>query len=713
MRLNWMELGLHLEDALKTNKPDLLTTLLHNVLALTVSYDLSPETSESLLSFVDDSNVNALIEQIDRIVEDKPERKMIDQQWFMSKMRALNYGITGAGECYGLSQMAMQAFFAKDMETFNRRLEIIYQMPLDAFFDDFYRLREQKEQLLIEGRQDKADEINALIIDLYAFFDGIALNQRPILYLFGENYQPLSQKQDIRKTGLITRPVALETKDEQGNYPNQPMVLSSLTGAYNRQELRNYFKLLKNNLGNQSFSLNLLANMHSIMLAYDAKTKRWLLVDPSHLPGEEYIDEEFLSSAIWTALLADALNLTTLVMATQISVLASDEQWMQQQFETLCRSSEWLALHRPDKIDVQYPVATESPESLMAFYNNPDTVYMEPIDLLKIAIHRQDYYAAVNIMIMTGVIGSSDDFATVFSSQLSQQQNQLLSILNIDQKIQLINDDIQVVIELLEDNFYEFISIFIKLNVHAQLKCLADFIENPVLQFDLLSTLSIEQRANIMCQSTDYLDPIIYCFFDEKERQSFFPQLEPLQKGYCVLYAGNPGKQLLNILSHQDKVDVLNTPLAVREKTNFFLLLSDQDQQPLFSEIAAISQGQLLIGLTSTYIEFRNILLGTLNIDEKFEMISDMFNDEDECELFLMLTEPEQLSIIQRFSLATQKMLSIRMATDQQQRDRLEQKKDLINSYRTKTCFIRDLMQEDLVVVSTELTPEEQLSPSL
>ncbi len=174
------------------------------------------------------------------------------------KMEALGYNISGKGQCYGFSQMAAQAFLANDMETFNQRLQIIHNMLVDEFENDFLVYREKVELAIA----------NSTIVDILAFFDGIALNNRPYIYFHDDNFHPIAKKQNVDKTMPFTMPVLLESTKSSLS------IVGRLIGAYDRENLQQYFDLLKEHLGDNSFTLNLIAMNHSITLGYNAEKGR-------------------------------------------------------------------------------------------------------------------------------------------------------------------------------------------------------------------------------------------------------------------------------------------------------------------------------------------------------------------------------------------------------------------------------------------------------
>ncbi|MFZ4076948.1 MAG: ankyrin repeat domain-containing protein [Legionellaceae bacterium] len=69
------------------------------------------------------------------------------QGWFIKRMKALGYNADSEGMCYGLSSMALQAFLAEDIETFNERLNRIHELSEHDFKQYELRLMQKDEPL--------------------------------------------------------------------------------------------------------------------------------------------------------------------------------------------------------------------------------------------------------------------------------------------------------------------------------------------------------------------------------------------------------------------------------------------------------------------------------------------------------------------------------------------------------------------------------------
>ena len=197
-----------------------------------------------------DDTIKEMIDLISKALTVLSDRSMTNQSWYIDRMKAAGYTLDDGGHCFGLTHMAMQAFLAEDMQSFNDRLSVIERTPIEDFENDFANLR----------NKDDAKKTTKTIINMLAFFDGIALYQSTGNYkhLFEEPDKIISQ--DAHSTIKITLPVTLDSKD------NHPALISCHSGAYNKDELKQYIATMEKNLGENSFALTLHSAQHAINL---------------------------------------------------------------------------------------------------------------------------------------------------------------------------------------------------------------------------------------------------------------------------------------------------------------------------------------------------------------------------------------------------------------------------------------------------------------
>ena len=201
------------------------------------------------------------IEEIQFYLNILSKISMIGQGWYINPMKAAGYSLKDGGHCFGMTHMAMQAFLVdEDMKAFNERLIATERTPEEDFKNNFTQLRSKQNILRQEGKIEEASEINQFIVDMQAFFDGIALYQST------KRYQHLFETpvkgQDAAKTMQITRPVSLDSEE------SRPVLMSCDSGAYNQSELGEYLALMENKLGKNSFALTISSALHAMSLNY-------------------------------------------------------------------------------------------------------------------------------------------------------------------------------------------------------------------------------------------------------------------------------------------------------------------------------------------------------------------------------------------------------------------------------------------------------------
>ena len=246
------------------------------------------------------------------------------QNILIEKMNDAGYEVNKEGMCYGISTMAMQAFLAEDMASFDKRIETIVG------------LKEIKSNL-----SNISD--SKLKTDILAFFDGISLNQAPEFHV-AMFQKKLTQK--ISRTMPFSLPISLDSNDKK------PTIVATFCSAYTKAELSEYLTLLADELGTQkSFSLDLVGSfnlgLHAINLNYNHQTRRWLLIDPNNLPGIEYLTPKLLADDLFKAFLQpDQLFLSTDVWMTE-------ENARQKSIQNLLDNPAWAKLNDIAKISNQ------------------------------------------------------------------------------------------------------------------------------------------------------------------------------------------------------------------------------------------------------------------------------------------------------------------------------------------------------------------------
>lgn len=262
------------------------------------------------------------------------ETQYYGQSWLIERIQALGYNIVGEGICFGIASMALQAFLVNELETFNQRLKTIENLPLSAFYKDLEVLKQQREECLTEGYLREASSIQTNIIDIRAFCDGIFLHQSPEINDDFLRDESKTNVQDLEKTISLTRPVKLDTVPSS-------FKIKTFVGVYSENELQNYLDCLKKNLGNHSFSLILHCDEHAIFVSYNSEAQRWLFINPSDMPGVEYLHSDLLAGAILNCY-GHAYGLS---MATDIYAEPKHYQVINDDFLDMTQQAEWSTLH--------------------------------------------------------------------------------------------------------------------------------------------------------------------------------------------------------------------------------------------------------------------------------------------------------------------------------------------------------------------------------
>ncbi|MDP3559422.1 MAG: hypothetical protein Q8R79_03620 [Legionellaceae bacterium] len=282
---------------------------------------------------------------------------LFSQSAFIDRAKALGYQFTdpisdhknaSEGMCYGITHMGMQAFLAEDISTFQQRARSIHLLPLDYFKNDFAILRDAQRQFILEKKSEQAKQISQLIVDCLAFFDGCMLYQLPAKY---NDWFQKNNSVKRRQHALESMPLTLSKQLEIPQ--KKPVRVSFFTGIYSQSELEKYLSVLEKTLKDTSFALCLSSTKHAVNLNYNHSTKRWLLIDPNRLPGQEFTDHAPLAKKLLSCIPLEEGNIVreNFIMASSIYTLAEHAQNTRGLLSTLEKNPAWQALHPPEKIN--------------------------------------------------------------------------------------------------------------------------------------------------------------------------------------------------------------------------------------------------------------------------------------------------------------------------------------------------------------------------
>lgn len=225
--------------------------------------------------------------------------KPISHRELLQYMKQLGYEINEKGMCYGFAHMGMQAILADDLETYNRRLEIIEKLRISSEEEVEEKIKNKILPKEISNEIKKIEEKiknnippltkmelvelqkeRDILLSIPAFFDGVALYYQIYKYpfLFKEKTRPKIQNAELTFSHAL--PQKLIIKD--GSKYNIEK-LASFSGIYNQNELTAYFKTLFNALKecNQPISFVLSSTIHVVTIGYDPKKQTWQWIDSS------------------------------------------------------------------------------------------------------------------------------------------------------------------------------------------------------------------------------------------------------------------------------------------------------------------------------------------------------------------------------------------------------------------------------------------------
>lgn len=593
------------------------------------------------------------------------------QTWLMERMRAAGYKISGFGECYGFSNMAIQAFLAHDMQTFNQRLQTIYDLPLEDFQNNYANLKRQKRVYLESNNLEKAQEISDLIIELHAFFDGIALHQLPQLYLYDGSNQPISKKQNVRKTWPILKSVALDSD-------LSPVIISTFSGAYDQKDLETYLNLLENQMGQAPFALNLISQMHAITILFDSEKKLWTLVDPNRLPSEEYIHAQYLARALFddfaNAISRDLVKKGILVMGTQIITTEKNQSVMQTAYEKLTLDTRWQALHEKRKDFKDYLELTPA-KLYEKFYEENEQESWSVQQILDLALRFKKYDVLIDYANMNGdniFLDISDvNLSQIWMNLSLQQQEKILELLPEQRKTALIEQTFDIfsgVYKLIPYGFagnffklipeHEQIIIFQKLKHYAELSFLSELSDSQLRV--LFKTLNAEEK-NTLAQYLNINQ--CYVLFQTQlkhEQLSFFLQMSlNMQLKLFCFFEPEERNDLWLRLSVQQKTDLINICLP-RNMKIFIDMMIAHHELSIFRGLQPQQKKLLLTDLNEMSLTKElKALMQNLSIEQKLEILNvesvPLYEYEQERYLrthrfFVMLSLQEQRQLFLRLA---------------------------------------------------------------
>ncbi|MDI1351555.1 MAG: ankyrin repeat domain-containing protein, partial [bacterium] len=180
------------------------------------------------------------------------------------------------GMCAGFSVMLSQAFLVQQEQKFFDRLALI-----ESYKDEFYALKKQLDEIAKKiTYKVTLNSFEKKLLEIPAFFDGVALSHRPYKYSKLFEGQFITQNHHER-----IYPFIASAELEKGAPVS---VHASKNYIFNLAEAVIYFTALEYGL-KESASIRpiwIRSNLHKIFVMYDNERKKWIYVDINRL-GEE------------------------------------------------------------------------------------------------------------------------------------------------------------------------------------------------------------------------------------------------------------------------------------------------------------------------------------------------------------------------------------------------------------------------------------------
>lgn len=305
-------------------------------------------------------------------------------KWLINRMKALGYSPNEEGVCFGLSQIAMQAFLLNELDLFIDRLKHINSISLEKFQAEIVNARNTRVDIFAKVKSDlinqkkkelnkddlSSEEINELYplvekkveleltsqegilknLDISPFFEEILLlhevYQFPHLFETGK----VPTIQNALAAFDILKPQKLE---EQGGVK----ILESFTGCYTSTDLKKYFQMIREMAEKAEFPISfiLTSSNHTIHVGYDRNKNQWALVNARQL-NTIYIPDDEISDKVTKAFSIndETINDAT-IFKSEIMVTTQNYEKALDLFSTIKENPDWKNIHEitSEKINLQ------------------------------------------------------------------------------------------------------------------------------------------------------------------------------------------------------------------------------------------------------------------------------------------------------------------------------------------------------------------------
>lgn len=199
-----------------------------------------------------------------------------------------------AGICHGIAIMGLLAFYSKDIESFNQRIDYIYSLHQSKI-----NLKEKIELLQWNLRNEKRSILypeEEKLINAWIFFDAIALLQSPEKY-----YQIFGKKLAQSQSDEVAKLIASHAIRKRGGLKR----IESWKEFYELPELEKYLEKMTAAAKNCNSSIGLLLNTgpvnrtygHAMSLCWDNQKRIWLFINANGLPISQFKENQLSSLA--------------------------------------------------------------------------------------------------------------------------------------------------------------------------------------------------------------------------------------------------------------------------------------------------------------------------------------------------------------------------------------------------------------------------------
>jgi hypothetical protein len=288
------------------------------------------------------------------------------QTHLLSLMNHMGYPINNYGVCHGFALMAIQAFQAGDIETFNERKRYIIT-ERNEIYKAVTSLKIKLEsnipfkKLALTPHEKK-------VLEMKSFFDGIDLYQRP--YLRDEIFAEEVNQQEVEKVIPIISSKAIE---KQGGLVKH----DAWMGIYKKDDLQRYMNSLDKiaTSSNTSLTFYLDCTDHAISLIYNSADQSWIINDANN-PSITIVSKDLLAEKIMQMFFAENVDTDAVTFRTTPYSLNNDNNF-QQVMTQLKQDPDFVDIHQINAYHASLVTHRKETLALLAISKSKDDIYKE------------------------------------------------------------------------------------------------------------------------------------------------------------------------------------------------------------------------------------------------------------------------------------------------------------------------------------------------